>query len=1302
MCRQGDHSMETNLIVVGAMAYMGLLFAIAHWGDNPDRPRLSEPARKIVYGLSIGVYFTSWTFFGGVGTAAGSGWMYLPIYLGPLLVFTLFYPILRRLVAVGTREHATTIADFISSRYGKSPGLAALVTLIAVLGSIPYIALQLKSVSMSLTVLTRDGGGTGLKASALVFAIALVLACFIILFGTRHVYTTQHNRGLVLAVAFETLVKTLALVAIGLLSVHALGSGELVAALSAPTSPFVQPLDTHRFLVVLLLSIGAVLCLPRQFHVTVVECQDEKQLGVARWVFVTCLLIMSVVILPITIAGQALVGDAVTPDLYVLALPMLLGNDWTAFLTFLGGFAASTGMIIVATVALSTMVTNDFLLAFLLRNHRDGRLAAALAGDKQILARRVTIFLLLMLASLFERGLQETGPLASLGLLSFAAAIQFLPAIIGGLYWRRGHKLGVSWGLTAGLASWVLLVMLPAFLGPDNPSITSFERPLLFTEDTLTIGVIVSMTLNILGYVIGSLAATPSVVDRVQATTFVAPSRRPPARAKALGTHTRIADLKALVGKSLGPTRMEEVFTAYELVIDRKLMDHEMVDSETARFAEQQIARVIGSASARIIVGSALTDGSVPIEDIATVLDEAQQKLSFSQEILQATIDNLGQGVSVVDANQKLVAWNSRYIEMFAYPPGLIQVGRPIEDVLRFNAQRGLIGADEGNLDDWVARRTGHLQAGTPHTFERWQPGGTVLKIEGYPMPGGGYVTSYTDITEAKRIELALRESERSIRFYTDNIPAMVSFVDAEECLQFGNKAFFDWFSRTGTVRIGAPVRDFMPAEDYTLRARHIASALAGKRQTFDIESRTAGGHKVFFQVSYTPQFGPSGEVTGFFVVYQDITSRRRAEVALQDAYDMLEQRVEERTAELQEVNDRLAHATEQAQDATRSKTRFLAAASHDLLQPLNAARLFASALAEEVRPEEAPAHDLIDKLDRAIQSADRLLRALLDISKLDGGGLKPNITTFPVSDVLADVANEFSVIAQEKGLRLSYIPSSLTIRSDRGLLLSVIQNLVSNAVRYTANGRILLGCRRRRDRLIVEVHDTGPGIPTAHMERIFKEFERLSPISEDDRTAQTGRGLGLGLAIVDRIVRMLELPLDVQSTVGKGSIFSVSLPVAGRRDAVAAPSLPRTVHGSFTGRHALAVDNDPQIQDALRVLLERWGCTVDTVATRSEAEQVFAERGQVPDFVLLDFQLDHGQTGPDLYEDMCVVWNARPPAALITAERHKLEDEELRAKFPILTKPVEPAGLRAVVTRLARMKLEPGSTTDTAQGAAE
>lgn len=1093
--------------IAAATIYLAGLFWLAASRDRSDGSLLKRHTGWI-YGLSLAVYCTSWTFFGGVGTAATAGLDFLPIYLGPILVFTLGFSLVRKILAQAKAQHSTSIADFLSARYGKSAGVAALVTIIATVGALPYMALQLQSVGNALLTLDPELADA-VALDELVLLTAGLMALFAILFGSRRADQAGDNAGLVLTIAVEAVVKLVALVALAVLALILL-MGE---PSEAPVAIFSLDQLDARFWTLTLIAACAALCLPRQFHMTFVEARVDRPSASMHWVFPGYLLVTSLVIVPIVLAGLAVLPAGTDPDTLVLALPLATGNEALAMLVWIGGFSAATGMIVVASVALSTMITNDLIAPLVFRRALTGGGERGQLAESLLTIRRVVIGALLFFAYLFYLGFGALTNLAGLGTLAFAAAAQFAPGLVLGMLSRAGTRNGMIAGLATGFALWLLLLILPA--AQDSAPIFAVH------PDPLVSGVILSLSANIAAYWIGSTLSRPTIVDAAQAAAFVgAPLPGAPA---GVITRKRVADIRLLLRQFVGKARADAAIAA----MPNAYRDGETADEELIAMAERTISGVVGSSSARMLVSSWADGEPVPLPEVMAMFDETNRRLSFSGELLQIAIENIDQGVALVDAEMNLVAWNSRYQELFELPEELVAVGTPIAELIRFNLRQSEIG--EADIEDQVRRRLEHMRAGREHQMEREQHDGRIMRIVGNPAPGGGYVTSYTDVTADRRAEQALEE------------------------------------------------------------------------------------------------------------------------------------KVAERTVQLSEANAAL-------EKATRSKTHFLAAASHDLIQPLNAARLFASALGEEVRDRE-PLYRLVRDLDGSIASADRLIRALLDISKLDGGGIEPKPEPVAVDAVFDEVIREFSVQAEAKGLRLRRVHTTAWVMTDRALLDSVLRNLISNAIRYTERGGVLVGVRRAGGAIRLCVYDTGCGIPQQDVERMFVEFQRGR--SNNDR-----EGLGLGLAIVRRITGLLDVEVETLSEIGRGSRFALHLPVlrwGAKRERRRAG-----VQSSFADAQVLVVDNDPAALSATAALLQKWGLEAKIARDEDEA---LAACPLAPDIAIMDFRLDDDTRGDGVYERLCEYWADRPPAILLTAEAGtETEQAARRMGANRLLKPSSPAALRALI----------------------
>ncbi|MEM7690104.1 MAG: PAS-domain containing protein [Pseudomonadota bacterium] len=1092
----------------------------------------------LIYGLGLAVYCTSWTFYGGVGTAATSGLDYLPIYLGPFLVFTLGFGLVRKILAQSKAQHSTSIADFLSARYGKSAAVAALVTVIASVGSLPYMALQLQSVGASLMTLSPELSST-VAADELVLIVAGLMALFAILFGSRRADHAGNNAGLVLTIAVEAVVKMIALIAVAGLALFVLLSQGSAAPTAASEPVFSTAQIDARFLTLTLIAACAALCLPRQFHMTFVEAEGERASPQARWVFPAYLLITAAVIVPIVLAGQAALPASTNPDSIVLALPLANGNYALAILVFLGGFSASAGMIVIASVALSTMITNDLIAPVFFRkaiksgHDTAGATDRALLAARLLLVRRLVIAGLLTFAYIFYLGFGRIGSLAGLGTLAFAAAAQFAPGLVLGMASENGNKCGMIAGLVVGAIAWLILLILPAATGA--PAIVSIH------PDPLVSGVALSLGANTLAYWAGSMMWKPTLLDASQAAAFVG-TPSPGVRPK-LVTNKRVADVRILLIQFVGEPRANAAIAA----LPGERRDADPADDALIEMAERVISGTIGTSSARMLVASWSGGEAISLPDVVAMFDETSKRLNFSGELLQIAIENIDTGVALIDVDMKLVAWNTRYQEMFNLPDSMVQVGTPIAKLIRYNQRHS--GLSAAAIDAYVERRLDHMRAGHQHRHESEQANGRIMRIVGSPAPAGGYVTSYTDITADRRAEQALEE------------------------------------------------------------------------------------------------------------------------------------KVTERTEQLREANEALAQATQ-------SKTRFLAAASHDLIQPLNAARLFASALGEEVSGDE-DLKALVRDLDGSIVSADRLIRALLDISKLDSGGITPTIEDVALDQVFEEVAREFSVQAKAKGIALRRVRTSAWVRSDRTLLTSVLRNLVGNAIRYTKKGGVLLGVRRDGDAVSLCVHDTGRGIAPEDIERIFREFERGASTDRE--------GLGLGLAIVSRTTALLETQIQVVSNPGQGSRFSLTLPLLRWGTPMAIEAVQRPVRTVKEAR-VLVVDNDTAVLTATAALLTKWGLSPVCATSLVSALDICPTP---PDMAIMDYRLDGEERGDSVYSELCMAWRAQPPVILLTAEDSEETDfAAVAMDANRLLKPSSPAALRALISTCLAQRPDPGPSRNASRHA--
>ncbi|MGI9524971.1 MAG: hybrid sensor histidine kinase/response regulator [Hyphomicrobiaceae bacterium] len=1169
------------LIGTLAVTYLGLLFWIAWLGDVWLRSSQRPTGRPLIYALSIGVYCTSWTFFGSVGWASSTGYDFLAVYIGPILMFMFGWPLIVRIVRLAKAQNITSVADFLAARYGKSPAVAALVTLVAVVGTLPYIALQLRAIVASVETMlgvhqvwTDEALGIGpIETGAI---IAICLAAFAILFGTRHIDATEHQDGLILAIATESLIKLMAFIAVGVFTVfYAFGSpADFIEQLqSRPEITELRnaTLSGGTMLTVGLLSFIAILLLPRQFHVTVVENHSEQEIRTASWLLPLYLILINVFVVPIAAAGLLLTPQGSTnPDMYVLLVPLVSGAQSVATLAFIGGLSAATAMVIVEMVALSIMVCNGVVVPFLLRQQASETQPTSNLYGQLLNVRRAAIIAIMILCYVVYRTVGGVGNLAGIGLISFAAIAQLGPAFFFGLLWRRGTTRGAIAGIVVGTSIWAYTLVLPWIvqagwmpqtLIDNGPFGLTLLRPqaLFFVEfEPLPHGVFWSLGLNLAAYLAVSMLRAPTPIDRLQSHIFVVnegsiSSQQPAFRF--WRTSITQADLQATAGRYLGPERAARSFAEFHASRSIPQNPRAEADIQTLRYTEHLLSSAIGAASARLVLSLTLRRGDVGSQSALKLLDDASEALQYNRDLLQSALDQVRHGISVFDRNNQLICWNRQFRELLDLPTELGAVGVPLDRILRFCAERGDFGA--GDIDALIADRLSLLSV-TFETFqERLKDSDRILEIRTARMPQGGIVTTYIDITD--RVQTA--------------------------------------------------------------------NALARANLT-------------------------------------------------------LEQRVRERTAELVSVNEALENAKSKADAANLDKTRFIAAASHDILQPLNAARLYSSTLLER-KLAETDAR-IAQRIDASLSAVEEILRALVDLSRMDAGRLTPDIQPVSLFELLNRLRVEFEPVAQKKGIGLKVLASDHWVMSDRQLLRRVLQNLIANAIKYTKDGRVLVGTRRRGDQIELQVIDTGPGIPLHKQGEIFKEFHRL------DQSVGDERGLGLGLSIVDRIGQLLGHHIDLRSVPDRGTCFFVRM--APATAPVEKIEQARTAIGirPLAGTHVLCIDNEPSVLDGMRSLLGSWDCKVTAAASADEAIALLTSpTDQDIDVILADYHLDREQTGVDAVRALRRHLCHDVAAAIITADHSgEVRRAIQESAIPVLRKPVKAAALRALVTQLTRNRI--------------
>jgi len=1150
------NSLDTTLL---SLAYLGCLFIVAYLGDRAPKAWLDK-VKPWVIGLSLTIYCTAWSYYGTTSQAVYNGWIFPPTFIGAFVTLVLAAPLVRRMIRISKQENTTSIADFLGSRYRHSSTLSISIAVISVVALLPYISLQLKAISGSFLTISQASTPLDLNSASqsvpiwqdTAFYTAMALALFTILFGTRHINRNEHHNGLMLAIAFESIIKLAVFLLLAIVISWGYFDSPYALWQQVQSDGYVQHIvqgraDDQGFIAALVLGAAAILCLPRQFHALVVESRDESDLKPAARILWFYLLVFGIAISPIAYGGLILLqGQGISPEKFALLLPLQNGDSTLATLVYLGGLSAGSSMVIVACIAVSTMICNEIVMPALFRlgwlsQRRD------LSFQLRII-RRLAIAALLALSYGYYRWLGSNEALGSIGLLSMALVAQFSPALIAALFWEKRQASAALIGLGAGFVVWTYTLLLPAFglagwidsgFIDQGPFAISWLKPQQLFGLTelapISNGVLWSLLFNAFLFVGLSHWQTRRIQTPQQSQRIISNHQ-----------------LQLLAESFLGKQQAELAIAQFEQqnAVVHGSNNQDIASAKFIEYMENLLAGIIGSISARHIVEYASQLDKPKLHSDLELLQETSQIFQYSRSTLQDSIDSISQGISVVDANKQLVAWNKRYLQLFEYPEHLIHVGRPVADLVRYNAERGACGA--GDIEAHVKKRMDFLEARTPYIFERFRPDQTVLEIRGTPLPDGGYVTTYTDISDYRRAVQELTE------------------------------------------------------------------------------------HKT-----------------------------------------LLEQKVEQRTEDLSLSNKLLAQANQ-------SKTRFLAAAGHDLAQPLNAARLFTEVLRQK------PDSDLITlgRIASSIQSAEHLISELLNIAKIDSGAVQTVESNCVIDDILNRVVNDLQLSAREKGLSFHYSVSTAIVKTDPKLLARVIQNLVANAIRYTQNGRVLLGARRLKDHLRIEVWDSGIGIPADKFEEIFQEFKRLNTHAEE--------GSGLGLATVRRLCELLKHPLSFRSEPGQGSVFRVDLPygelnqvetAAAIRTAqeIALPNLNRplqTPSADNNNTQLLLIENDKDIADAMQSLLQQWGYSLQHSNELQTLKQVPAPR-----MILADYHLDNGQSGLEWAKSLQQHWQANIPVIIISADRtDKVKQAAQTAGYHFLKKPVKPAALRALLDRWAKI----------------
>ena len=1097
---------EVGVLAV-ALAYVLGLFGIAYYVDRQAQAGRGVIDSPVIYALSLAVYATSWTFYGSVGRAAAAGIGFLPIYLGPTLMALLWWFVLRKTVRIAKTNSITSIADFLGSRYGQSALLGGTVAAIAVVGITPYIALQLKAISQSWDVLLRypdvipPSGSRPFYADTALGAAAL-LTLFCIMFGARDLDSSRRHEGLVATIAFESIVKLLAFLAVGVfVTFGAFGGPADIFERAAARPEYAHLLGGDAafsygdWLALTWLSMMAIMLLPRQFHMSVIGNTHESHIKTAMWMFPTYLLLINLFVLPIAFGGLLTFpgAPATAADYFVLTLPLSHQEHWLALFVFVGGLSAATGMVIVESIALSTMILNNLVVPWLVRLGKSRDISGLL-----ITSKRLAIALTIFLGYGFHHLIGESYTLVNIGLISFAAVAQFAPAFFGGLYWRRATRPGALAGLAIGFLIWFYTLLLPAFVRSGwvaaslleaGPLGIAWLRPeYLFGVTNLGFWantVFWSVAANVIAYVGVSLCTRPTPLEVAQAERFVGLAEPEPGRPVTSGDPRQITPerMEDLVAKFMGRERAAAAFDAFfaERGIEDRTSLTEADRQELTQLAERLLSGAVGTASAQAIMEGFGEAAPERVEAIVDLFGRVSQSLEQSREELQRRVRELSllneatqRIANTLDPQQMM----DRVLELLhrelEFERLIIRL-RDSDGRLRIKSQVGLPPDSDFSAGDPIDRQT---------TF------------------GQSFLDNQVIVVEDTA------QIQRPLALPTPNTPVPGSFVHAPIAVDERPVGVLSAYLAAGRVYFSPELLQFF-------------RTLAGE---LGLGLRNAQHYR-----------------------------------ALDDLSRDLEQKVHQRTAELEQANRRL-------QELDRLKSDFVATVSHELRTPMTSIRSLSESLLDGLERGDISRdvqREVLAIIVQENQRLSRMINQILDLSKIEAGAMSWELEPLDLGEVVAQAVSANRALFDDKGIALSAASATLPVPvvADRDKIVQVLTNLLSNAAKFTASGgRVQVRVGREDGQAIVEVEDSGVGIPPDQLDAVFEKFRQVG-----DPLTDKPKGTGLGLPISREIVEQHGGTLTARGEPGWGSCFRVSLPLTGTDAGTARTGPPE----SATADHA-------------------------------------------------------------------------------------------------------------------------------------
>ncbi|WP_428622699.1 PAS-domain containing protein [Sedimenticola sp.] len=1159
------------LVFFTSLAYLGLLFLIAHYADKRAKQKRSIGANPYVYSLSLAVYCTSWTFYGSVGRAATNGIGFLPIYLGPTLLFLVAPFLLRKILKIAEAQHTTSIADFISSRYGKSQKLAGLVTVVAVIGIMPYIALQLKAVSNSFDILVGYPAiSTALSGSTYVlndkaFYVTILLALFTILFGTRRLDASEHHEGLMVAIAFESLVKLFAFLAAGVFVTFFMFDGfesiysrvEKDAALALLVSG--QALfDNGSWTFLTILSALAIFCLPRQFQVTVVENTKRSHLDKAMWLFPLYLLLINLFVLPIAIAGLVTFpAGTVNADTFVLTLPMAAQQPTLALLVYIGGLSAASGMVIVAAVALSTMVCNDLIVPLMirLRLFHFGSQASETATGMLKALRRITILGVLFLAYSYFKIIGDSYALVTIGLVSFAAAAQFAPLIVGGIFWKGATLSGALAGLASGFVVWGYTLVLPAFAHSgwlplsfveQGPLGIAFLKPqALFGvswDSHLIHSLFWSAFFNIGLYLMVSLFTRQSLIERTQARAFVDVfSKKSEYATRPWEGQIRIADLQQIVERFVDQDRVRKLFSRYR---DSSVSGYSPgmdAPADLLTQVEKLLAGVLGSASARVLINTSLRRSNINLDNVLDIIDEASLAVEASREVLKSVIENIDQGISMFDKEMNLVAWNRRFVEINGIPEQMLRSGVTLRDLCGYYIDQGEYGLVE-DRELFIEQYVKDTFQPQRVVLEKIRPNNTVLELCRTPLAAGGVVTTYTDITQRKLAELELTRLRNLLSNIIDSMPSALIGIDVEGCITHWNREAERMSGVSAVDAIDGALSDLIPQfPDVLQKVERAIEELAPAQET-NLRWENDKGEIRYMDVTVYPLL--SEGVEGAVIRLDDVTETVRMEEMMVQSEKMLS--VGGLAAGMaHEINNPLAGIVQSVQvmntrlGADMAKNRKVAEECGTSIEAI-----LCYMDGRGISP-------LLEMIAESGKRAAKIVSSMLSFSRKSDLKFELRDLRLLLDETVDIASNDYNLAKHYDFRRISIVREYAEDLPDAwcegGQIQQVILNLLKNGAQAMfeaasseeqagRNDRFILRAYQDRQWVCIEIEDNGPGMSAAVRRRIFEPFFT---------TKEVGSGTGLGLSVSYFIITQNHRgSIEVKPVKEGGSCFVIHLPI--------------------------------------------------------------------------------------------------------------------------------------------------------------